>query len=114
VNTKLDHIVALTQSVSSSTATREIDALIDEACARIRSRTDSKLYLILRFRCFGGASPRMARKQHTRRRCTPNSDTATFAPPWTQITDSEVARMVNQVTNRMLGLGEEVEPGSVQ
>ena len=31
-----------------------------------------------------------------------------------QITDPEVARMVNQVTNRILGLGEEVEPGSVQ
>ena len=31
-----------------------------------------------------------------------------------QISDPEVARMVNQVTNRILGLGEEVEPGSVQ
>jgi hypothetical protein len=56
----------------------------------------------------------MARKKHTRRGCRPNSDTPTFVPPWTQITDPEVARMVNQVTNRILGLGEEVEPGSVQ
>jgi len=32
----------------------------------------------------------------------------------TQITDPEVARMVNQVTNRILGLDGEVEPGSVQ
>jgi hypothetical protein len=31
---------------------------------------------------------------------------------YTQITDMEVARMVNQVTNRILGLVEEVEPGS--
>jgi hypothetical protein len=31
----------------------------------------------------------------------------------TQITDPKGARMVNQVTNRILGLGEEVEPGSV-
>jgi integrase len=33
---------------------------------------------------------------------------------YTQITDPEVARMVNQVTNRILGLGEEGEPGSIQ
>jgi hypothetical protein len=59
----------------------------------------------------------MARKKHTRPRCRPNSDTATFEPPrgiYTQITNPEVARMVNQVTNRILGLDGEVEPGSVQ
>ena len=39
---------------------------------------------------------------------------ATRRTIYTQITDREVARMVNQVTNRILGLGEEVEPGSVQ
>jgi hypothetical protein len=33
---------------------------------------------------------------------------------YTQITDPDVARMVNQVTNRILGLDGEVEPGSVQ
>ena len=33
---------------------------------------------------------------------------------YTQISDPEVARMVNQVTNRILGLGEEGESGSVQ
>ena len=32
---------------------------------------------------------------------------------YTQISDPEVARMVNQVTNRVLGLGEERESGSV-
>jgi hypothetical protein len=33
---------------------------------------------------------------------------------YTQITDPEVARMVIQVTNRILGLSDEAEPGSVQ
>jgi integrase len=33
---------------------------------------------------------------------------------YTQITEPEVARMVNQVTNRILGLGENGGPGSVQ
>jgi len=79
------------------------------ACTR--SRRNWEWHFILRFRCSGGASPRMARRKHTRPRCRPSSDTATFV---TQITDPEVARMVNQVTNRILGLGEEVGPGSVQ
>jgi integrase len=43
-----------------------------------------------------------------------HSDIRTTLDIYTQITDPEVARMVNQVTNRILGLGEEVEPGSVQ
>ena len=33
---------------------------------------------------------------------------------YTQISDPEVARMVKQVTNRILGLGEEGESSSVQ
>ena len=43
-----------------------------------------------------------------------HSDSRTTLDIYTQITDPEVARMVNQITNRILGLGEEVEPGSVQ
>jgi integrase len=43
-----------------------------------------------------------------------HSDIRTTLDIYTQITDPEVARMVNQVTNRILGLGEEVEPDSVQ
>jgi integrase len=43
-----------------------------------------------------------------------HSDIRTTLDIYTQITDPEVARMVNQVTNRILGLGEEVKPGSVQ
>jgi integrase len=43
-----------------------------------------------------------------------HSEIRTTLDIYTQIADPEVARMVNQVTNRMLGLGEEVEPGSVQ
>ncbi len=43
-----------------------------------------------------------------------HSDIRTTLDIYAQITDPEVARMVNQVTNRILGLGEEVEPGSVQ
>jgi integrase len=43
-----------------------------------------------------------------------HSDIRTTLDIYTQITDPEVARMVNQVTNRILGLGEGVEPGSVQ
>ena len=43
-----------------------------------------------------------------------HSDIRTTLDIYTQITDPEVARMVNQVTNRILGLGEEVEPSSVQ
>jgi hypothetical protein len=42
------------------------------------------------------------------------SDIRTTLDIYTQITDPEVARTVNQVTNRILGLGEEVKPGSVQ
>ena len=42
------------------------------------------------------------------------SDIRTTLGIYTQITDPEVARMVNQVTNRILGLDGEVEPGSVQ
>ena len=42
------------------------------------------------------------------------SDIRTTLDIYTQITDPEVARMVNQVTNRILGLGEEGESGSVQ
>jgi hypothetical protein len=37
-----------------------------------------------------------------------HSDIRTTLDIYTQITDPEVARMVNQVTNRILGLGEEV------
>ena len=43
-----------------------------------------------------------------------HSEIRTTLDIYTQITDPEVARMVNQVTNRILGLGEEVEPSSVQ
>jgi integrase len=43
-----------------------------------------------------------------------HSDIRTTVDIYTQITDPEVARMVNPVTNRILGLGEEVEPDSVQ
>src|SRR5271169_4025920 len=43
-----------------------------------------------------------------------HSDIRTTLDIYTQITDPEVARMVNQVTNRILGLGDEVEPGSIQ
>ena len=43
-----------------------------------------------------------------------HSDIRTTLDIYTQISDPEVARMVNQVTNRILGLGEEVEQGSVQ
>ena len=42
-----------------------------------------------------------------------HSDIRTTLDIYTHITDPEVARMVNQVTNRVLGLGEEVVPGSV-
>ena len=40
-----------------------------------------------------------------------HSDIRTTLDIYTQITDPEVARMVNQVTNRILGLDEEAEPG---
>jgi integrase len=43
-----------------------------------------------------------------------HSDIRTTLDIYTQITDPEVVRMVNQVTNRILGLAEEVEPGSIQ
>jgi integrase len=43
-----------------------------------------------------------------------HSDIRTTLDIYTQITDPEVARMVNRVTNRIFGLGEEVEPGSIQ
>ena len=43
-----------------------------------------------------------------------HSDIRTTLDIYTQITDPEVARMVKQVTSRILGLGDEVEPGSVQ
>ena len=43
-----------------------------------------------------------------------HSDIRTTLDIYTQIADPEIARMVNQVTNRILGLAEEVEPGSVQ
>jgi len=42
------------------------------------------------------------------------SDIRTALDIYTQITDPEVSRMVNQVINRILGLDEEVEPTSVQ
>jgi integrase len=42
------------------------------------------------------------------------SDIRTTLDIYTQIADPEIARMVNQVTNRILGLDGEVEPGSVQ
>jgi hypothetical protein len=59
----------------------------------------------------------MARRNRTGPRCMSNSDTATFDPAldiYTQIRDPEVARMMNQVTDRILSLAEELEPGSVQ
>jgi hypothetical protein len=116
VNAKLGHIVTLTPSLSSSTATGEIDALIDEARTRIRSRTDSKLNFILSS-CVSGAPEEIlhdGKKEahptemqvqlgHTDIRTTLDPD---YRPG--------VARMVNQVTNCILGLGQEVEPGSVQ
>jgi integrase len=43
-----------------------------------------------------------------------HSDIRTTLDLYTQIADPEVARMVDQVTNRILGLDEEVEPGSIQ
>ncbi len=43
-----------------------------------------------------------------------HSDIRTTLDIYTQITDPEVARMVNQVTNRILGLSDEAELGSVQ
>jgi integrase len=43
-----------------------------------------------------------------------HSDIRTTLDIYTQISDPEVARMVNQVTNRILGLVEEGECGSVQ
>jgi hypothetical protein len=43
-----------------------------------------------------------------------HSDIRTTLDIYTQIADLEVARMVNHVTNRILGLGEEAESGSVQ
>jgi len=42
-----------------------------------------------------------------------HSDVRTTLDIYTQISDPEVARMVNQVTSRVLGLGEERESGSV-
>jgi hypothetical protein len=43
-----------------------------------------------------------------------HSDIRTTLDIYTQVANPEVARMVNQVTNRILGLGEEVELGSAQ
>jgi hypothetical protein len=43
-----------------------------------------------------------------------HSDIRTTLDIYMQIADPEVARMVNQVTNRILGLDGEAEPGSVQ
>ena len=43
-----------------------------------------------------------------------HSDIRTTLDIYSQITDPEVGRMVNQVTNRILGLGEEIEPGAIQ
>jgi len=43
-----------------------------------------------------------------------HSDIRTTLDIYTQVSDPEVARMVNQVTNRILGLGEAGESGSVQ
>ena len=88
-------------------------------CAGVctRSRKKWRSHLTLRFRCSAGASPRMARRKHTPPRCRPNSDTATFVTTldiYTQISGPEVAKMVNQVTNRILGLGEEADSGLVQ
>jgi hypothetical protein len=59
----------------------------------------------------------MARKKNTQTEMQAqlgHSDIRTTLDIYTQITDPEVARMVNQVTNRILGLGEEGESGSVQ
>jgi hypothetical protein len=43
-----------------------------------------------------------------------HSDIRSSLDIYTQIRDPEVARMMKQVTNCILGLAEEVEPGSVQ
>ena len=43
-----------------------------------------------------------------------HSDIRTTLDIYTQTADPEIAKMVNQVTNRILGLDGEVEPGSVQ
>src|SRR6266699_633025 len=43
-----------------------------------------------------------------------HSDILTTLDIYTLTTDREVARMVNQVTNRILALDGDVEPGSVQ
>jgi integrase len=43
-----------------------------------------------------------------------HSDIRTTLDIYTQIADSEVARIVNQVTNRISGMDGEAEPGSVQ
>ena len=64
---------------------RRFTRTIGCACAFTRSRRDWEWRFIRRFRCSGGASPRTARKKHTQPRCRPNSDTATFVPPWTSI-----------------------------
>jgi len=58
----------------------------------------------------------MARRKHTppMQAQLGHSDIRTTLDIYTQISDPEVARMVNQVTNRILGLGEEGESGSVQ
>jgi integrase len=43
-----------------------------------------------------------------------HSDIRSSLDIYTQIRDPEVARMMNQITNCILGLAEELEPGSVQ
>jgi hypothetical protein len=43
-----------------------------------------------------------------------HSDIRSSLDIYTQVRDPEVARMMKQVTNCILGLAEEVEPGSVQ
>ena len=46
VNSKLDYIAKLTESVASSSATTEIDALIDEARTRI-TPSDAQIAVLL-------------------------------------------------------------------
>jgi integrase len=55
-----------------------------------------------------------ASRKHTRPRCRRNSGTAISLNIYTQTLDAEVFHMANEVTNRLLQLGKEAEPGSIQ
>jgi integrase len=87
------------------------------ACVYTRSRKNWRSHFTLRFRCSAGASPPHGKKEaHPTEMQAQlgHSDIRTTLDIYTQISDPEVARMVNQVTNRILGLGEEGESGAVQ